>query len=69
MELYKTNVFGLINVTTAMLPYMRTARSGTIVMIGSRMSWQPNRPVSDHRIGLILFLSEGCPFLLLTANR
>ncbi|KAM6493355.1 hypothetical protein JOM56_011489 [Amanita muscaria] len=44
MNQYKTNVFGLINVTTAALPYMRAARSGTIVMMGSRISWSPYLP-------------------------
>ncbi|KAF8626031.1 hypothetical protein AX15_005121 [Amanita polypyramis BW_CC] len=44
LKQYRTNVFGLINVTTATLPYMRAARSGTVVMMGSRTSWQSNIP-------------------------
>ncbi|KAJ7086822.1 hypothetical protein B0H15DRAFT_950334 [Mycena belliarum] len=38
---YETNVFGTLDVATAVLPYMRAERCGTIVMIGSRTSWRP----------------------------
>ncbi|PFH46284.1 hypothetical protein AMATHDRAFT_155736 [Amanita thiersii Skay4041] len=41
MKQYQTNVYGVVNVTTATLPHMRSARSGTIVMMGSRTTWQP----------------------------
>ncbi|KAG0702629.1 hypothetical protein DFH29DRAFT_999178 [Suillus ampliporus] len=38
---YRTNVFGVLDVTNAALPYMREKRSGTIVIIGSRSAWKP----------------------------
>lgn len=37
---FDVNVFGVIKVTNAFLPYMRTRRAGTIVMIGSRSGWR-----------------------------
>ncbi|KAF8521413.1 NAD-P-binding protein [Hysterangium stoloniferum] len=40
MHVYNTNVFGVINVTNAFLPYMRQRGSGTIVFIGSRSGWR-----------------------------
>ncbi|KAJ6473639.1 hypothetical protein C8R47DRAFT_717143 [Mycena vitilis] len=36
---YETNVFGLLDVTSACLPYMRAQNEGTIVVIGSRSAW------------------------------
>ncbi|KAJ7277216.1 hypothetical protein C8J57DRAFT_1308822 [Mycena rebaudengoi] len=45
---YETNVFGTLDVTTAVLPYMRAEQSGTIVMMGSRMSWRPENPVGPY---------------------
>ena len=45
MTMYKTNVFGVVNVTNAFLPYMRRQRSGTVVIIGSRSGWSNRFPV------------------------
>lgn len=45
---FQTNVFGVINVTNAVIPQMRERRSGTVVIIGSRSGWNPAMPVSSH---------------------
>ncbi|TFY50877.1 hypothetical protein EVG20_g11280 [Dentipellis fragilis] len=39
LEQFKTNVFGVINATNAVLPHMRERRDGTVVIIGSRSAW------------------------------
>jgi len=41
MKQLRTNLFGVMDVTNAALPYMREKRSGTIVIIGSRSAWRP----------------------------
>ena len=42
---FETNVFGLMNVTTAALPYLRKSRDGRMVVFGSRSAWR-EMPVS-----------------------
>jgi len=37
---FATNFFGPLNITHAVLPYMRAARTGTVAFIGSRSSWR-----------------------------
>jgi len=41
----RVNICGLLDVTSAVLPYMRAQKSGTVVMIGSRSSWQSDLPI------------------------
>ncbi|KAJ7742683.1 hypothetical protein DFH07DRAFT_836082 [Mycena maculata] len=36
---YEVNVFGLLDVTSACLPYLRAQNGGTIVVVGSRSAW------------------------------
>lgn len=45
-EQLKINLFGVINVTNAVLPYMRARREGTIFIVGSRSAWRNEWPVS-----------------------
>ncbi|OBZ70280.1 putative oxidoreductase YusZ [Grifola frondosa] len=37
---FQTNIFGVLNVTNAILPHMRERRAGTVVIIGSRSAWR-----------------------------
>jgi len=48
MEQFQTNFFGLINVTNAVLPHMRQRRSGTLVVMGSRLVWQGHGPTEAY---------------------
>ncbi|KIK53705.1 hypothetical protein GYMLUDRAFT_49237 [Collybiopsis luxurians FD-317 M1] len=38
---FQTNFYGPVALTTALLPQMRSRNEGTIIMIGSRSSWNP----------------------------
>ncbi|EPQ51261.1 NAD P-binding protein [Gloeophyllum trabeum ATCC 11539] len=51
-RIFQSNVFSMLDVTTAVLPYMRERRSGTIVVIGSRTSWMPENPSGGTFFGL-----------------
>ncbi|KAL4063820.1 hypothetical protein J3A83DRAFT_4361908 [Scleroderma citrinum] len=69
IEQYRVNVFGTFDVTTAVLPYMRKQKSGTVVCMGSRSGWKPERTVrfyasskaAVHALGETLAL-EVAPF-------
>ena len=43
---FDTNVFGLMDVTTAALPYLRKSKDGRMVVFGSRSAWIAETPVS-----------------------
>lgn len=43
---FDTNVFGVVDVTNAILPHMRLQKKGTIVNVGSRSVWR-DIPVSE----------------------
>ncbi|KAL6307085.1 NAD(P)-binding protein [Sparassis latifolia] len=45
---FQTNVFGVMNVTNATLPHMRSRRSGTVVIIGSRSVWKTGPTVGMY---------------------
>ena len=44
-DVFETNVFGTVKVTNALLPHMRSRKSGLIVFLGSRAVWQAGTPV------------------------
>ncbi|KAI0078340.1 NAD(P)-binding protein [Panus rudis PR-1116 ss-1] len=48
LDQVQTNVIGLLDVTSAALPHMRSRNSGTVVLLGSRTSWRPELPLSGQ---------------------
>ena len=47
-RVFDTNVFGLMDVTTAALPYLRKSKDGRMVVVGSRSAWRSDFPVSKY---------------------
>ena len=45
-RVFDTNIFGLMDVTTAALPYLRKSKNGRMVVFGSRSAWRAEIPVS-----------------------
>lgn len=43
---FKTNVFGLLDVTNATAPHLRARGSGVVVLVGSRSAYRTEIPVS-----------------------
>ncbi|KAJ6545517.1 hypothetical protein B0H19DRAFT_1266940 [Mycena capillaripes] len=41
---FAVNVFGVMDVVSASLPYLRAQKAGTIVIVGSRSAWKPELP-------------------------
>lgn len=50
LEQFNVNFFGQLNVTHAILPYMRERRSGTVVFFGSRSVWKPDAVMTGYYI-------------------
>lgn len=48
-KVFDVNVYGVMNVTNAVLPYMRDRRSGTVVITGSRVAYR-NELFVSHSI-------------------
>ncbi|KIJ46912.1 hypothetical protein M422DRAFT_164797 [Sphaerobolus stellatus SS14] len=44
-EVFKSNVFGPVNVANAFLPHLRGRKTGMLVFTGSRSGWKTTRPV------------------------
>lgn len=44
-EQFETNVFAVVDVTNAVLPYMREHKRGTVVVVGSRSAWRAETAV------------------------
>lgn len=40
-EQFQTVLFGTVDVTNTVLPYMRARKEGRIILIGSRSAWFP----------------------------
>ena len=47
-RVFDANFFGLMDVTTAALPYLRKSKDGRMVVIGSRSVWRAENPVSNN---------------------
>ncbi|KAF4609529.1 hypothetical protein D9613_012265 [Agrocybe pediades] len=45
---FETNVFGVLDVTTAALPYLRQISDSKIVIVGSRSAWRAELPGLGH---------------------
>ena len=54
LEQFNVNFFGQINVTHAVLPYMRERRSGLVIFFGSRSVWKPDAVVSNVVLALMM---------------
>ncbi|KAH9921654.1 NAD-P-binding protein [Fomitopsis serialis] len=47
-SVFQTNVFGVLNTTNAVLPQMRSRRTGTVVFLGSRSVWKADTILTGH---------------------
>ena len=50
---FNVNVFGVVDMTTVTLPYLRASK-GSIINIGSRSAWKTEIPVSQSQIPVLV---------------
>ena len=55
-RVFDTNVFGLMDVTTAALPYLRRSNDGRMVVVGSRSAWRAEIPISKILNSRLMYL-------------
>lgn len=56
----QTNLYGMLDVTNAVLPQMRARMSGTVLFQGSRSSWRTDVPVRDPFLSFIYHELKQC---------
>jgi NADP-dependent 3-hydroxy acid dehydrogenase YdfG len=60
-RMFDNNVFGLMDVTTAALPYLRKSKDGRMVVVGSRSAWKAEIPVSKILNSRLMYFKKCLP--------